>query len=228
MKKQKGKLFLLKPLEEKKFMGRYIGSSCRLCRREGEKLFLKGTRCSTHRCAFERRAYAPGEHGQGRRTKLSNYGLQLREKQKVKRIYGLYEKQFRSYFSKAAHKKGITGAILLQFLERRLDNVIYQLGFCTSRQQARQFVGHQFVFVNDRRVNIPSFLVKPDDEISIRVSKKGKKTVEDNIEISKDRSVPGWLEVNHDQFKAKVNRLPEREDIGFPVNEQLIVELYSR
>ncbi len=210
------------------FMGKYIGSSCRLCRREGEKLFLKGTRCSTHRCAFERRAYAPGEHGQGRRAKLSNYGLQLREKQKVKRIYGLYEKQFHSYFIKAASKKGVTGAILLQFLERRLDNVIYQLGFCTSRRQARQFVGHRFVFVNNCRVNIPSFLVKPNDEITIKFKGKGEKTIKDNIEIAKDRTVPEWLEVNHGEFKAKVNRLPERGDINFPVNEQLIVELYSR
>jgi len=128
-------------------MGKYLGSSCRLCRREGEKLFLKGTRCYTHRCAIDRRTYAPGEHGSGRRMKLSNYGLQLREKQKVKRIYGLYEKQFRNYFYKAARKKGVTGAILLQFLERRLDNVIYQLGFATSRKQARQIVSHQFILL---------------------------------------------------------------------------------
>jgi len=214
--------------KEKKFMGKYIGSICRLCRREGEKLFLKGSRCSTHRCAFDRRAYAPGEHGAGRRAKTSNYGLQLREKQKVKRIYGLYEKQFRSYFIKAAHKKGITGSILLQFLERRIDNVIYQLGFCNSRKQSRQFVGHGFVFVNDCRVNIPSFLINPGDEVSIRFNKKGKKTVDDNIEVSKERSVPEWLQVDHSQYKAKIDRLPERGDVGFPVNEQLIVELYSR
>jgi small subunit ribosomal protein S4 len=209
-------------------MGKYIGSSCRLCRREGEKLFLKGTRCSTHRCAVDRRSYAPGEHGSSRRMKLSDFGLQLREKQKVKRIYGLQEKQFRNYFVKAARKKGVTGSILLQFLERRLDNVIYQLGFCTSRRQARQIVSHGFIFLNDRRVNIPSFLVKENDEIFIRFKKKGQKGIKENIDACKDRAVPIWLEVDHDHYKAKVNRLPERADITFPVNEQLIVELYSR
>lgn len=160
--------------------------------------------------------------------KLSNYGLQLREKQKVKRIYGLYEKQFRNYFHKAVLNKGVTGSILLQFLERRLDNVIYQLGFCSSRRQARQLVGHGFVYVNDRRVNIPSFLVKENDEIAIKFNNKGKKTIEDNLELTKDRAVPGWLDADTAHFKAKVSRLPERDDIGFPVNEQLIVELYSR
>ncbi|MCK5178872.1 MAG: 30S ribosomal protein S4 [Candidatus Omnitrophica bacterium] len=209
-------------------MGKYIGSSCRLCRREGEKLFLKGTRCTTHRCAFDRRAYAPGEHGQSRRTKSSNYGLQLREKQKVKRTYGLYEKQFRNYFAKAARGEGITGEVLLQFLERRLDNVIFRLGFCTSRRQARQLVGHGFVFVNDHRVNIPSFLTKQNDEIFIHFKKKGKQNVDDNIKATQDRTVPEWLEVDHTHYKAKVKRLPERQDVGFPVNEQLIVELYSR
>ena len=209
-------------------MGKYIGSSCRLCRREGEKLFLKGSRCTTHRCAFDRRAYAPGQHGSGRRTKSSNYGLQLREKQKVKRTYGLYEKQFRNYFAKAARGKGITGEVLLQFLERRLDNVIYRLGFCSSRRQARQLVNHGFVFVNDHRVNIPSFLTKQNDEIFIQFKKKGKQNVDDNIKTSQDRAVPEWLEADHTHYKAKVKRLPEREDVGFPVNEQLIVELYSR
>lgn len=209
-------------------MGKYLGPSCRLCRREGEKLFLKGTRCMTHRCAIDRRAYAPGQHGQARRTKLSNYGLQLREKQKVKRIYGLYERQFRNYFEKAAKRKGVTGEVLLQYLERRLDNVIYQLGFCASRSQARQLVGHGFVFVNDGKVDIPSFLVKPNDEIFIKFKKKGKQTVDDNVKVSQDKAVPQWLEVDHVHYKAKVKRLPERSDIGFPVNEQLIVELYSR
>lgn len=209
-------------------MGKYTGSSCRLCRREGEKLFLKGTRCSTHRCALDRRAYSPGQHGNARRVKLSNYGLQLREKQKLKRIYGLLEKQFRNYFAKAARRKGVTGTTLLQFLERRLDNVIYQLGFATSRREARQIVSHGFVFVNDRRVNIPSFWVKVNDEISLQFAKKGKKNVEENMEASKDKAVPAWLEVDKSHYKAKVKRLPERDDIGFPVNEQLIVELYSR
>ena len=209
-------------------MGKYVGSSCRLCRREGEKLFLKGTRCSTHRCAFDRRSYAPGQHGAGRRTKSSNYGLQLREKQKVKRIYGLYEKQFRNYFTKAASGKGVTGEVLLQFLERRLDNVIYQLGFCASRRQARQLVSHGFVLVNDHRVNISSFLTQQNDEIFIKFGKKGKQNVDDNVKASQDRTVPEWLEVDHTHYKAKVKRLPERGDVGFPVNEQLIVELYSR
>lgn len=209
-------------------MGKYVGAVCRLCRREGEKLFLKGTRCTTHRCAIDRRTYAPGEHGNARRMKMSNYGLQLREKQKVKRIYGLYEKQFRNYFHKAVRKKGVTGSILLQYLERRLDNVIYQLGFCTSRSQARQFVGHGFVKVNDRRVNIPSFLVKPNDEITMSFNKTGKKTIEENVELTKDRATPSWLDHDKAHFKAKVSRLPEREDVAFPVNEQLIVELYSR
>ncbi len=210
-------------------MGKYIGSSCRLCRREGEKLFLKGSRCTTHRCSVDRRAYAPGQHGAGgRRPKMSNYGLQLREKQKVKRTYGLYEKQFRNYFAKAARGKGITGEILLQFLERRLDNVIYRSGFCTSRRQARQLVSHGFVFVNDHRVNVPSFLAKQNDEIFIQFKKKGKQNVDDSVKASQDRTVPEWLEVDHTHYKAKVKRLPVREDVGFPVNEQLIVELYSR
>ncbi|MBN1869912.1 MAG: 30S ribosomal protein S4 [Candidatus Omnitrophica bacterium] len=209
-------------------MGKYIGSSCRLCRREGEKLFLKGTRCTTHRCAFDRRAYAPGQHGSNRRGKLSNYGLQLREKQKVKRIYGLYEEQFHNYFKKAARIKGVTGETLLQFLERRLDNVIFQLGFCTSRKQARQLVSHGFVYVNDHRVNIPSFLTKQNDEILIQFKKKGKQNVDDNIKATQGRAVPEWLEVDHTHYKAKVKRLPQRNDVAFPVNEQLIVELYSR
>lgn len=210
-------------------MGKYIGASCRLCRREGEKLFLKGTRCNTHRCAIDRREYAPGEHGSGgRRVKLSNYGLQLREKQKVKRIYGLYEKQFRNYFTKAAARKGVTGEALLQYLERRLDNVIFQLGFCTSRRAARQMVGHGFIYVNDRRVNIPSFLINQNDEIFVKFKKKGKQNVDDNIKASEDRTVPEWLEVDHAHYRAKVKRFPGRDDIAFPVNEQLIVELYSR
>lgn len=209
-------------------MGKYTGSICRLCRREGEKLFLKGSRCSTHRCAFDRRAYAPGDHGNSRRMKLSNYGLQLREKQKVKRVYGLYEKQFRNYFYKAARSSGVTGSVLLQFLERRLDNVIYQAGFCTSRRQSRQFVGHGFVYVNDRRVNIPSFLLKENDEVVMRFQKKGQEAIKENVKLTEDKGVPGWMDVDTAHYKVKIKRLPEREDVGFPVNEQLIVELYSR
>ena len=209
-------------------LARNLDAKCRKCRREGEKLFLKGEKCFTDKCAVERRAYPPGQHGQRRNTRLSEYGGQLREKQKVKRIYGLFEKQFRSYFAKATRKKGITGSILLQFLERRIDNVIFQAGYCTSRRQARQLVGHGYVYVNDRKVNIPSFLVKDNDEVAVRFTTKGQQNVKDNIELTKDRSIPGWLEVDKAHFKAKVVRLPQREDIGFPVNEQLIVELYSR
>ena len=208
-------------------MARDLGPSCKKCRREGEKLLLKGTRCLTHRCAFDRRDYAPGDHG-AKRTKLSNYGLQLREKQKVKRIYGLMEKKFRLYFSKAVKKKGVTGSILLQYLERRLDNVIFQMGFATSRKQARQVVSHGFVLINDRPVNIPSYLVKAQDEISFKFTNTGKENIKANLEASKSRSVPAWVTVDPEHFKGKVERLPERTDITFPVNEQLIVELYSR
>src|SRR5262245_3594211 len=209
-------------------MGKYTDSVCRLCRREGEKLFLKGTRCTTHRCAIDRREYAPGQHGQARKMKLSTYGLQLREKQKVKRIYGLYERQFRKYYEDAARRKGVTGTQLLQTLERRLDNILFQAGFCTSRKQARQFVGHGFAYVNDHRVNIPSFQVKINDEVQMKFTKHGMETIKANIKATEDRHVPEWLQVDTAHFKAKVARLPEREDIQFPVNEQLIVELYSR
>lgn len=208
-------------------MGREIDAKCRKCRREGEKLFLKGTRCYTHRCGFDRRDYAPGQHGE-KRAKLSNYGIQMREKQKVKRIYGLLERQFRLYFKQATRQKGVTGHLLLQFLERRLDNVIFQTGFASSRSQARQFVGHGLVRVNDRRVNIPSFLVKPNDEVSLKPTITAKGKVKENLEASQGRKVPAWLNVDADHFKAKVARLPERDDIAFPVKEQLIVELYSR
>ena len=209
-------------------MARDRGANCRQCRREGEKLFLKGTRCYTHKCAIERREYAPGQHG-AKRAKLSNFGLQMREKQKVKRIYGVLEKQFRRYFFKAARSKGVTGSMLLQFLERRLDNVIFQLGFAASRSEARQMVSHGFVYVNGKRVNIPSFLVKPSDDIALQVKEgSGLKNTKENIEASSQRKLPSWLDVDKDHFKAKVLRLPQREDIEFPVNEQLIVELYSR
>ena len=208
-------------------MGRNLGSKCRQCRREGEKLFLKGARCYTEKCAISRREYAPGRHG-AKRAKLSNFGLQLREKQKVKRVYGLQEGQFRNYFAKAARAKGVTGSTLLQSLERRLDSVIFQMGFATSRSEARQIVGHGFVYVNERRVNIPSFLVKVDDEITLKLKNTGLKNIKENIETSKGRNVPVWLQADQEHFKGKVVRLPEREDIQFPVNEQLIVELYSR
>ena len=210
-------------------MARNLGSSCRLCRREGEKLFLKGTRCYTHRCAIERRDYAPGDHG-AKRSKLSNFGIQMREKQKLKRIYGLLEKQFQLYFAGAVRSKGVTGTILLQSLERRLDNVIYRLGFATSRKQARQIVGHGFVCINDRPVNISSVLVKQNDEVSLVFGSdlKGQKLIKDNVEASKARALPAWVSVDTNHFKGKILRLPERDDINFPINEQLIVELYSR
>ena len=208
-------------------MGRDLEAVCRLCRREGEKLFLKGTRCYTHRCAIARREYAPGQHGL-KRAKMSNFGIQLREKQKFKRIYGLFERQFKNYFIKAARTKGVTGHTLLEFLERRLDNVIFQLGFASSRKQGRQIVSHNFVYVNGRRVNIPSFLVKKGDAIEVKTDEKSSKLIKDNIEMTKERAVPAWLKVDPAAFKATVVRPPAREDVGYPVNEQFIVELYSR
>jgi len=207
-------------------MARDLEARCRKCRREGEKLFLKGTRCNTHRCALDRRDYAPGQHG-AKRTKLSNYGLQLREKQKAKRMYGILESQFRKYFDEAARRKGVTGVLLLQFLERRLDNVVYRMGFASSRFQARQFVGHGLITVNDRRVNIPSYLVKPNDEVALRYEGEGKKLIKENL-VAQAANIPVWLAVDQDHLKAKVVRLPERDDITSPINEQLIVELYSR
>jgi small subunit ribosomal protein S4 len=209
-------------------MARYIDAVCRLCRRGGEKLFLKGTRCTTPKCAISKRAYAPGQHGQGRRQKLSNYGLQLKEKQKAKWMYGVLEKQFRRYFKIASKTKGVTGKVLLQLLERRLDNVIFRLGLGISRAQSRQVVRHNFVFVNSKRVNIPSYLVKQGDLIEIKTKEKALKKIKDNLELSKDRSVPSWLEFNLQELKAKVVRLPEKEDIQQPIQEQLIVELYSK
>lgn len=209
-------------------MGKYLGASCRLCRREGEKLFLKGTRCYTHRCAIERRAYSPGQHGSSKRGKLSDYGLQLREKQKLKRIYGLLERQFKNYFEKASRTKGVTGTLLLQSLERRIDNVVYQAGFAASRKAARQIVGHGLTCVNNQRVNIPSYQMRENDEIILKFGKTNPKFVQDNIESNKGRSVPAWLEVDPTQLKIKIKRLPMREDIGYSVKEQLIVELYSK
>jgi small subunit ribosomal protein S4 len=208
-------------------MARYIGPSCRICRREGLKLFLKGKRCSSEKCAFVKRQYAPGQHGQ-KRAKLSNYAGQLREKQKVKRIYGILEKQFRTYFQKAAKTKGVTGKMLLQYLERRLDNVIFHLHFATSRSEARQFVRHNHIYVNNRKVNIPSYLVKKDDAIELKAKEKFRKRIQDNIEISKERGMPSWLESDLNNLKGKIVRLPDREDIQLPISEQLIVELYSK
>jgi len=209
-------------------MGRYIGAVCRLCRRQGEKLFLKGTKCQTEKCAAAKRAYPPGQHGQGRRQKLSNYGVQLKEKQKVKRIYGVLERQFRKYFEVASKTKGVTGKMLLQLLERRLDNVVFRMGLGISRSQARQMVRHNFIAVNSRRVNIPSYLVDKDDLIEVKAKDKAKVKIKDNLELSKDRTVPSWLEFSAAQMKGKVLRLPEKTDIQQPIQEQLIVELYSK
>ena len=209
-------------------MGRYIGAVCRLCRRQGEKLFLKGTKCQTEKCAAAKRAYPPGQHGQGRRQKLSNYGVQLKEKQKVKRIYGVLERQFRKYFKIASKTKGVTGKVLLQLLERRLDNVVFRMGLGISRSQARQIVRHNLIAVNSRRVNIPSFLVDKDDVVEIKAKDKVKIKIKDNLELAKDRTVPSWLEFNAAEMKGKVLRLPEKTDIQQPIQEQLIVELYSK
>ncbi|MFC1658732.1 30S ribosomal protein S4 [Candidatus Omnitrophota bacterium] len=209
-------------------MARYIGAVCRLCRREKEKLFLKGTRCFTEKCPLSRRAYVPGQHGQRSRYKLSNYGMQLREKQKVKRMYGVLEKQFRRYFHIASKSKGVTGKLLLQLLERRLDNVVFRSDFGLSHAQARQIVRHNFVFINSRRVNIPSYSVKAGDVIIIKTKEKAEKFIRDNIELAKDRTKPGWLQVNAEKLEIKVLRLPEKEDIQQPIREQMIVELYSK
>ncbi|MFH0913247.1 MAG: 30S ribosomal protein S4 [Candidatus Omnitrophota bacterium] len=209
-------------------MGRYINAVCRLCRRQGEKLFLKGPRCTSPKCALAKRSYAPGQHGEGRRQKLSNYGVQLREKQKAKRIYGVLEKQFRRYFKIASKTKGVTGKVLLQMLERRLDNVVFRLGLGLSRAQGRQIVRHNFVYINSKRVNIPSYLINTNDLIEIKPKEKAKKKFIENLEITRDRSVPSWLEFDSGNMKAKVVRLPEKEDIQQPIQEQLIVELYSK
>jgi len=209
-------------------MGRYTGAVCRLCRRQGEKLFLKGTKCQTEKCAVSKRAYPPGQHGQGRRQKLSNYGIQLKEKQKVKRIYGVLERQFRKYFELATKTKGVTGKVLLQLLERRLDNVVFRMGLAISRSQARQIVRHNLIAVNSCRVNIPSYLVRINDLVEIKAKDKPKIKIKDNLELSKDRTVPSWLEFNAADMKAKVIRLPEKGDIQQPIQEQLIVELYSK
>ncbi|MEK6727361.1 MAG: 30S ribosomal protein S4 [Candidatus Omnitrophota bacterium] len=211
-------------------MARYINAVCRLCRREGEKLFLKGTKCYTEKCAISRRAYAPGQHGQGRgrRQKLSNYGLQLREKQKVRRIYGVLERQFRKYFEVSSKTKGVTGKVLLQLLERRLDNVVFRMGLAISRSQARQIVRHNQILVNSKRVNIPSFLVDQGDSVQAKAKEKALKKLKENLESSKDRTVPAWLEFNPADLTAKVSRLPDKEDIQHPIQEQLIVELYSK
>jgi len=208
-------------------MARYTDEQCRICRRNGEKLFLKGSRCYTDKCSISRRNYAPGQHGQ-KRAKLSEYGTQLREKQKTKSYYGVGERQFRKYFEMASSKKGITGDNLLQILESRLDNVIYRLGYGSSRAQARQLVNHGIFEVNGKRVDIPSYLVKAGDVIAVRESKKETGAVKVNVEENAARPVPEWLEKEVETLSGKVIRLAAREDIDIPVEEHLIVELYSK
>ena len=208
-------------------MARYTDEQCRICRREGQKLFLKGSRCYTDKCSISRRNYAPGQHGQ-KRAKLSEYGTQLREKQKTKSYYGVGEKQFRGYFEMASNKKGVTGENLLQILESRLDNVVYRLGFGTSRAQARQLVNHGQFEVNGKKVDIPSYLVKAGDVIAVREIKKENITIKANVEANSARPVPAWLELNNETLSGKVVRLASREDVDIPVEEHLIVELYSK
>ena len=208
-------------------MARYTDEQCRICRREGQKLFLKGSRCYSDKCSISRRNYAPGQHGQ-KRAKLSEYGTKLREKQKTKSYYGVGEKQFRGYFEMASNKKGITGENLLPILESRLDNVVYRLGFGASRAQARQLVNHGQFAVNGQRVDIPSYLVKAGDVITVRENKKENGAIKANIEANSARPVPAWLELNNETLSGKVVRLASREDVDIPVEEHLIVELYSK
>jgi small subunit ribosomal protein S4 len=209
-------------------LARYIDSSCRLCRREGLKLFLKGDRCYSEKCSFERRGYAPGDHGQARKKQLSDYGVQLREKQKLKRMYGLLEKQFRGYFEKADQQKGITGTNLLVFLERRLDNMIFRMGFANSRVEARQLITHSHFLVNGKAVNIPSYLLKAGDEICVKEGSRKITRIMGAMETVARRGVPHWLELDKENFKASIKMLPVREDLTMPVQEQLIVELCSK
>ncbi len=209
-------------------MARYTGPVCRLCRREGIKLFLKGTRCFSDKCAIEKRNFAPGQHGRDRKAKIVGYGLQLREKQKAKRIYFALEGQFRHYYEKAAMAPGVTGELLLQQLERRLDNVAYRLGYATSRRQARQIVRHGHVEVNGRKVNIPSFQVSVGDVVKVRGNATKFSVIETGREFASHQPAPAWLEVNAAELSGKIIALPRREDIQLPVNEQLIVELYSK
>jgi small subunit ribosomal protein S4 len=206
-------------------MARSLDPKCKQCRREGMKLFLKGERCLTEKCAVERRSYPPGEHGRGR-IKQSEYLLQLREKQKARRYYGILEKQFRNYYEKAAKAQGITGEALLRMLETRLDNVVYRLGFAASRAQARQIIRHGHFQVNGRRVNIPSYQVRPDDIVSLKAGSPVEQVVRDATDLT--ASVASWLQADHDNLTGKVLKLPERTDIDTPVQEQLIVELYSK
>lgn len=208
-------------------MAKYRGPVCRLCRREGVKLFLKGVRCMTEKCAIERRSYPPGQHGQGRQ-RLSEYSAQLREKQKLRRIYGVLERQFRGFFQRAERKAGITGEELLKLLERRLDNVVYRIGFASSRKEARLLVNHGHILVNGRKVDVPSALVKPNDVVEVRQRSRELVPIQAALEAVDGRGVPAWLELDRAAFKGIVRALPTKDEIALPVNEQLVVELYSR
>lgn len=208
-------------------MARFTGSVCRLCRRENQKLFLKGDRCYTDKCSFERRGYPPGQHGQGR-IKFSEYGLQLREKQKIKRMYGLLERQFRSLFEKAERSKGVTGATLLSMLERRFDNVIYRSGFANSRTEARQLVRHGHFLVNGRRVNIPSYMINKGDVVEVCEQSKGTTRIGAALEAVKRREIPQWLELDSTALKSRIRDIPSRDDITAPMEERMVVELYSK
>ena len=209
-------------------MARYTGPVCRLCRREGMKLFLKGTKCHTDKCPIEKRNFAPGQHGRDRKAKIVGYGLQLREKQKAKRIYFTLESQFRAYYEKATRATGVTGELLLQQLERRLDNVAYRLGYASSRRQARQVVRHGHVEVNGKKVNIPSYQVNVGDVVKIRENSKKLVLLEASTEFASHNQAPAWLQVDYKELTGKILALPRREDVNLPVNEQLIVELYSK
>jgi small subunit ribosomal protein S4 len=209
-------------------LARYTDSSCRLCRREGLKLFSKGDRCYSEKCSFERRDYVPGDHGQMHKKQRSDYGVQLREKQKLKRMYGLLEKQFRGYFEKADKQKGITGTNLLVLLERRMDNMVFRMGFANSRIEARQLISHTHFLVNGKPVNIPSYLLKAGDEVCVKEGSRKVTRILGAIETVVRRGVPHWLELDKDNFKAKIKMLPVREDLTMPVQEQLVVELYSK
>ncbi|MBW1918076.1 MAG: 30S ribosomal protein S4 [Deltaproteobacteria bacterium] len=208
-------------------MARNLDPSCRICRRERTKLFLKGDRCYTDKCAFERRGYPPGQHGRAR-AKFSDYGIQLREKQKVKRMYGLMEKQFRNYFEKAERQRGITGTNLLMLLESRLDNIVYRMGFANSRTQARQLVRHNHFLVNGKKVNIPSYLVKVGDTVQLKEKSRQIRHIQEAMEAVARRGIPEWLEVDQEKFQGSMRMLPTREDLTMPIQEQLIVELYSK
>ena len=209
-------------------MARYTGAVCRLCRREGTKLFLKGTKCLSDRCPLEKRNFAPGQHGKDRKAKIVGYGLQLHEKQKAKRMYFTLESQFREYYEKASRSTGVTGELLIQQLERRLDNVTYRLGFAISRRQARQLLRHGHVTVNGRKVNIPSYQVNAGDVIAVRDNAKKLLIVEQAAQYAAQNPVPNWLEANFENLSGRVLHLPKRADVNLPINEQLIVELYSK